>query len=1026
MPGYSSRKSRTKKDSWKIWAWTAGLIIWIPVLIAALWFYKNIIRDLPDISEIENFSFKQATLITDKNWVTLYKLFEENRDYIPYENISPYFVDAIIATEDQRFWENPGVDRKGTLRAWITDVLYWKMQWWSTITQQLIKNVMLSPEKKIERKLKEIILAMKVSKYIKNDIKNKYNNLSQKELDRKVKEKIMELYSNLIFFGNNSYGIEIASQTYFAKSASDLTILEAAILAGLPQAPSTYNPYTNRALLMGELQVTDVGGTPAEVPEELQNAINERIKKSIDNSNFTFKRDDTAIIEFFKWLLSFKITQWGQTYQINYRPGRKDSVLARMYEEENITESEFKKNFYDGLEYEFKRGSIQIKAPHFVFWVINMLEENYDQEILREEGLTIKTTLDYSVQKMAEQSIDENRDHISAYQAWNASLLYFDSQNWDVLAYVGSKDYHNDDIDGQVDIIQSKRQPGSTVKPFVYALGFMKLALTIDSPIYDIKFTIANNTPENADGWYNWIVALKNALAWSRNIPAIKMFLAVWWEVPFKNFLQSLGVNSLVMDREIYGYPLSIGAGEMTMLELGESYAHLSTMGKPAEINPIAEIRSSDWSILYKKQVKLKEQVVPGGVAYIIWDMLSNKSNFPSWWVKNFTYPGIAFATKSWTTNVVKGTEKLPRDAWLVNYTPSKVIINWAWNTDWSALRKDAFGWWLNSPIRKTFVTKLDENSYIQDERPAQMEVAPVTISNISWKLATENTPLAFTKKSLGYLKTLPTQVDTNVETIKVDSLCGKLPSELTPADDIKNAYFIRPESILPDNRDRADILNRRETTGKNRFAEQLDTDITLKQLEGICDERNLIAELGEISINIMQPVQGQKVSREFTFWHQTKSPFKITSMKLFLWSIELDSFAYNRSWNLIDINTLKIPAEIPAGTYPLKAVIVDEKWYSDSKTLTIELIDNDVTPPYLLTDKIQVEKTASWNFDVVLLFADDEGTIAGWSISQNDEEVYAIEKNVANFEVATLGTFDYTVKDNSGNEKTSTITLSE
>lgn len=206
---------------------------------------------------------------------------------------------------------------------------------------------MLSPEKKIERKLKEIILAVKVSKYIKQDIKATYNNLSQKEVDKKVKEKILELYSNLIFFGNNSYGIEIASQTYFAKAAADLTILEGAILAGLPQAPSTYNPYSNRALLMGELIVTDTAGTPAEVDESLQSAINNKIQQSIENANFTFKRDDTAIIEFFKGLLSFKITQAGQTYQINYKPGRKDSVLARMYEEEYITESEFKKNFFD-------------------------------------------------------------------------------------------------------------------------------------------------------------------------------------------------------------------------------------------------------------------------------------------------------------------------------------------------------------------------------------------------------------------------------------------------------------------------------------------------------------------------------------------------------------------------------------------------------------------------------------------------------------------------------------------------------
>lgn len=125
------------------------------------------------------------------------------------------------------------------------------------------------------------------------------------------------------------------------------------------------------------------------------------------------------------------------------------------------------------------------------------------------------------------------------------------------------------------------------------------------------------------------------------------MFLAIGGETPFKNFLNELGVESLTMDREVYGYPLAIGAGEMTMLELGEAYAHLSAMGKPAETNPIAEIRAADGSILYKKQVKLQEQKIPGGVAYLIWNILSDKTNFPTGRVRNFTYPGIAFANKS-------------------------------------------------------------------------------------------------------------------------------------------------------------------------------------------------------------------------------------------------------------------------------------------------------------------------------------------------------------------------------------------
>ena len=130
-----------------------------------------------------------------------------------------------------------------------------------------------------------------------------------------------------------------------------------------------------------------------------------------------------------------------------------------MYEEEYVTESEFKKNFLDAFTYKFKRGKVEIKAPHFVFWVINLLEQNYDPDMLRKGGLVVKTSLDYGIQKMGEQSIEENEEHLNSYDVGNASLFYANTHDGDVLAYVGSKDYYNDEIDGQVDIIQSKRQP---------------------------------------------------------------------------------------------------------------------------------------------------------------------------------------------------------------------------------------------------------------------------------------------------------------------------------------------------------------------------------------------------------------------------------------------------------------------------------------------------------------------------------------------------------------------------------------
>ncbi len=643
IPGYKTTSIgwfwRRLQDAaaWKRRFIMAGMIVGAIVLVGFGWLRAAVLSDLPKINEIEEFEFKQATVITDRNGVELYKLFEENRDYVEYADISAHFVNAIVATEDQRFWENPGVDRKGTLRAGITDLRYGKSHGGSTITQQLIKNMLLSPEKRLERKLKEIILAIKLSGYIKKDVAKKYHDLKSSEVDKKVKEKILELYSNYIFLGNNSYGVETASQTYFAKRAKDLTILESAILAGIPQAPSRYDPYNNKALVMGELRVTDEAGTPVEVTEELRQAILAKIQTSIANTNIAFKKQDSAIIDFFKGLLSFKIPSGDQTYQVEYVPGRKDSVLARMYEESYITESDFKESFLAWLTYEFRRGIVKINAPHFVFWVIKQLEENYDPEILRKWGLTITTSLDWEIQKLAEMSIEENQWSLDNAHANNTAMIYLDSLNGDVLAYVWSRDYYNEEIDWQVDIIQSSRQPGSSIKPLLYALGFMKLPLTIDTPIYDIPFTIWWDKPENADGTFWGMMAIKNALAGSRNIPAIKMFFAVWGEAIFTQFLRSIGMLSIQDGGDYYGRPIAIGAAETKMLDLVTAYTHLSALWKPGTINPILEVRASDGSILYKKTVKVADQVIPSGVAYLLWNILSTPTNMPAWLIKTFT-----------------------------------------------------------------------------------------------------------------------------------------------------------------------------------------------------------------------------------------------------------------------------------------------------------------------------------------------------------------------------------------------------
>jgi penicillin-binding protein 1A len=503
-------------------------IVWIPLIFLIVWLYLNVFRDLPRISDIQSKSFSQASVITDRNGNELYKIFDENREYIEFDQMSPHFVNAIVAIEDQRFWTNRGIDIYGIARAAIKNV--W---WWSTITQQLIKNLLLSSEKKYSRKIKEILLALQINNFIAKDIASNHGDLAQKDLDRKVKEKILELYANYIFLGNNAYGLETAAKTYFWISAKDLSIVQASIIAGLPQAPSTYDPYTNRRAIAWELEI-NVADEDQSISDETKWLIYDKVKQEIATAKFSSRSNETELLKFMSSLLDFTYELDGKQYQIKYYTWRKDLVLIRMYLDAYITEDQLKDALFEWFTLSFTRAKTNILAPHFVFWVMNQLEQQFDSEVLRKWWLVIKTTLDLDTQKLAEESVTENDPGVVWYGASNAAMVYIDSLQGDILAYVWSKDYFNQEIGWENDLVQSPRQVGSIMKPLLYAMWFMELPLAIDSPIYDLSMDIAGNTPENSDGKFSWLTTLKSALAASRNIPAIKLFLMIGWEIPFK------------------------------------------------------------------------------------------------------------------------------------------------------------------------------------------------------------------------------------------------------------------------------------------------------------------------------------------------------------------------------------------------------------------------------------------------------------------------------------------------------------
>jgi membrane carboxypeptidase/penicillin-binding protein PbpC len=261
---------------------------------------------------------------------------------------------------------------------------------------------------------------------------------------------------------------------------------------------------------------------------------------AIQQADFSNKTASQASTRFLVGLGAFSVVVEGKEYYVKYVNGRKDNVLSRMFEDSYITADELKQAFIEGIDVSFQSSSFPIKAPHFVFWIKEKLQEIYGEKAVMEGGMIVKTTLDYEIQKKAEESFTNNVRTLYENGANNSSMLYLDTDNGDVLAYVGSIDYFNDEIQGQNDMVRKPRQSGSSIKPLIYSLGFQQVPLTIDTPIYDIPFQVGPDKPNNADDKFEGLLPLRLALGHSRNIPAVKMYLAAGGEDVVKPYLQHL------------------------------------------------------------------------------------------------------------------------------------------------------------------------------------------------------------------------------------------------------------------------------------------------------------------------------------------------------------------------------------------------------------------------------------------------------------------------------------------------------
>ena len=567
---------------------------------------------IPDVTSLSERKISQSAKIYDRTGeILLFDLQEDiNRTIIPIEDISRNIQNATVAIEDDRFYDHFGVRPIATFRAVFIQPLRGKgVQGGSTITQQVVKNSVLTNERAISRKLKEWVIAFRLEQQL-------------------SKEGILELYLNESPYGGTIYGVEEAAQAFFGKAARDVSIAEAAYLAALPQAPTYFSPYGNH-------------------------------------------RDDLE--------------------------DRKNLVLFRMRDLGFITDGEYEEA--RNTEVEFESQSISgIRAPHFVFYVREQLEEEFGRRALEENGWRIITTIDMGLQEAGERIVKEYAlQNEEDFLAENGAIVAMDPKTGDILTMVGSRDYFDDDIDGNFNIALANRQPGSAFKPFVYAQAFRE-GYSPDTVVFDVEtqfsttcapddFTDESDecySPQNYDLVYRGPVSFRDALAQSINVPAVKALYLVGLSDALR-LARKLGVTTLE-DVNRYGLTLVLGGGEVTLLDMVGAYSTFAAEGVKPENRSILRIEDKSGEVV-KEYTTNQERVLEENVAHQISDVLSdNEARTPAFGaVSPLHFPGNHVAAKTGTTND-------SRDAWIVGYSPNIVVGSWAGNNNNSPMVKQVAG----------------------------------------------------------------------------------------------------------------------------------------------------------------------------------------------------------------------------------------------------------------------------------------------------------------------------------------------
>lgn len=607
-----------------------GIILLVIAGSFLIYQYYSIAATLPSVEDLQaRASQFETTRILDRNGNTIYEILDPNagrRTYIPLERMSPYIIAATIATEDKEYYNHPGFDLVAIARAMVLNYTTGENAGGaSTITQQLARTLLLPDEKyerTVQRKTREIVLAAEITR-------------------RYTKEQILELYLNENFYGNRSYGIQAAAETYFNTTAEKLTPGQAAFLAGLPQAPAVYDIFTNR--------------------------------------DQTLSRFKTVLV------LMYQVSE------------EKDCIFVSTNVQKVCVDANMLSTAVGEIEgYAFQQNSDSIRFPHWVFYVTDQLESMYDAQQIYRSGFTVYTTLDPVLQEQAEQIVKQQVLALADRNVTDGALVAMRPNTGEILAMVGSADFYNDAIAGQVNMAISPRQPGSSIKPLTYLAAFEKgwtpATLIWDVPSEFPPSGIASDpspkfAPVNYDGRFHGPMSVRTALANSYNIPAVKAlnFVGIYDDPATAqkegliSLAERLGIRSLT--RNDYGLALTLGGGEVTLLEMTGAFSVFANNG--LKVPPVAITKIVDYqgNLVYQYTPPSGEQVIRPEHAYLISSILSdNQARAPMFGTNSVLALPFLAAAKTGTTNDY-------RDNWTVGYTPDLTVGVWVGNADYTPMQ---------------------------------------------------------------------------------------------------------------------------------------------------------------------------------------------------------------------------------------------------------------------------------------------------------------------------------------------------